>query len=133
MNRRLAKPRVATKINSGKGITIRAADVHFPTYEHRIKFDYDGKQAFLVITHEYNAERGYGARGTVELDGKKFDDAAYFESTHYDLWYDFINVHFENSYMANRHTYEVPKMILALIEKRVALLATGEAPTVEGK
>jgi hypothetical protein len=119
VNRRVAKPRTGTKINGGKGIIIRAADVTFPTYEHRIKFDYDGKEAFLVIVYQYEPEHGYTVTGAVEVDGERLDNKVYYENNPYDAWHDYIHVHFVTSYMANRYSYEVPKTILALIEKRM--------------
>jgi hypothetical protein len=119
VNRRIGKPRTATKINGGKGMVIRHTDVNFPSYGHRIKFDFDGKEGVLVINHEYESVSGYSVSASIEWNGETFDEHGYMQAHGYDGWADYVHAHFNGTFMANRYEFQVPRVLVALIEKRV--------------
>lgn len=131
MNRRIGRARTATKINGGKGITIRSEEVNFPTYNQRIKFQYDGKEGVLDIIHDYDSASGYIVTVRVEFDGKEFDEHAHQTQHGDDGWEDYVYSQFNGTFMSNRHQLDLPRPFVALIEKRVALLAGHE--TMEGR
>lgn len=119
--KRVGKPR-NTAVNNGKGITIHSKDVHFPTFENRIKFDYDGKEAVLIITHDYDPASGYFVSAALELDGKPFDVDGWEKAHDDDGWMDYVYSQFRGEFMANLHSLKLPRPLVKMIEERLAFM-----------
>jgi hypothetical protein len=126
MNRRIGKPRTATKINGGKGITIDSTDVVFPTFKNRIKFSYDGKEAVLIIIHDYDPASGYFVTADLELEGKVLNDYEYIEQHGNDGWMDYVYSQFRGEFMANRYELKLPRDFVKMIEERLDFMVRAE-------
>jgi hypothetical protein len=106
------------KINNGKGITITREEVTFPDVQHKFKMDYNGRDAYLVVTHAYESDSAdYSVYATVELGGCEYDfDDWKLDDGFKDRWYESANAMFGGCFMRRTSSLTLPEDFVEMVQ-----------------